>query len=292
MNTSNETGRDFDVSDYPALPQLKGVFVTGTDTGVGKTLVAGAVLRYLRGRGIRVEPFKPAATGCRRFRGELVSADAQFLAACADSRRMLHEIAPVRFRHALAPNVAARLEKSTVKLEEIFHQYRRLEGIADAVVVEGVGGLLCPITDDFLVAHFAKMVNLPVVIVARPGLGTINHTLLTLFAVRKAGLKVAGVVINRYEVDTASKGALAGQPFDCAPFGSEPQGRRQGKQGAFTSDAYLAIQTNPEEIASLGNVSVLALLPDERENSVEDATIGQDTEYVIAQVDWEGIISN
>ncbi|MDY6914211.1 MAG: dethiobiotin synthase, partial [Planctomycetota bacterium] len=207
MNTSRQDGPfDFDVSRYPPLPRLRGLFVTGTDTEVGKTLIAGAIARRFRKAGRRVDVFKPVASGCRRERGELISTDAEFLAACAESTRTLAEITPLRFAAALAPNVAARREGRDVDLEAIFDAYDRLD--REAVIVEGVGGLLCPISDDFWVVHLAMMMALPVVIVVRAGLGTINHTLLTLHAARSAGLNVAGVVVNRYLIEPAVREAI------------------------------------------------------------------------------------
>jgi dethiobiotin synthetase len=272
---SNSRPFDFDVSAWPPLPKLAGLFVTGTDTEVGKTLVAGAIARCLRRRGRRVEVFKPVATGCRRGPNApgLISADAEFLAGCADSRRPLAEITPVRYATAVAPNVAAAREHRPVDLEAVFDAYRRLEGAAEATVVEGVGGLMCPITDDFWVVHLAAMMRLPLVIVARAGLGTINHTLLTLHAARSAGLEVAGVVVNRYRVEPQAAQQLAdpSQPYT-------------------HGDADLAIYTNPQQIAQRSGVDVLAIVPDEPANSVERATIGPDTQFAIDQVDWERLI--
>ncbi|MBI5722836.1 MAG: dethiobiotin synthase [Planctomycetes bacterium] len=270
---------DFDISGYPPLPALKGLFITGTDTEVGKTLVAGAVARSLRRGGLKVEVFKPAATGCKKQRGELVSQDAEFLAACADSRRMLSEIVPARYRAALAPNVAAARESRPIDLELIFREYSRLAGpvaagdpssTPDVVVVEGVGGLLCPISDDFWVIHFARMARLPVVIVARPGLGTINHTLLTIHAARSAGLEVAGVVINRYQVEPA-----AARSADPTPY--------------IRGDADMSAFTNPAQIAERGRVKVLAIVPDDAKSSIEKGRIGPDAQYAIDQVDWPAI---
>jgi len=258
MNTSNAAPFDFDVSGRPSLARLRGLFVTGTDTGVGKTLIAGAIARHLRKAGRRVEVFKPAASGCRTDRGRLVSPDAEFLAACADSSRTLAEITPVTFALPVAPNVAAGREGRPVDLEAIFAAYHSLADCSpDAVIVEGIGGLLCPIGDDFWVIHLAKMMDLPVVIVARAGLGTINHTLLTLHAARCAGLRVAGVVINRYQVDP---------------------------------EAGLAVLTNPTQIAQRGGAAVLALVPEDPRSCVESATIGKDVEFAIGQVDWEKIM--
>ena len=279
MNTSHSaTGPpgpegpfDFDVSAYPALPRLAGLFVTGTDTEVGKTLIAGSIARHLRKAGRRVEVLKPVATGCRRDRGRLVSADAEFLAACADSRRTLAEIAPVRYAAGLAPNVAAEREGRPVDLDAVFAAYRGLAGEADAVIVEGIGGLLCPITDDFWVVHLARMMALPVVIVARAGLGTINHTLLTVHAARDAGLDVAGVAVNRYRL--------------------EPAARRTLESGGDThGDADMAIFTNPAQIAQRGRVRILALIPDDPRSSVEDARIGADVQFAVDQVDWGALI--
>jgi dethiobiotin synthetase len=264
---------DFDVSRWPGLPKLRGLFVTGTDTEVGKTLIAGAIVRCLRRRGRRVEVFKPVATGCRRGREGLISADAEFLAACADSRRTLAEIAPVRYAAALVPNVAAARAHRPVDLEAIFEGYARLAGAAEAVVVEGIGGLLCPIAEDFWVVHLARLMDLPVVIVARAGLGTINHTLLTLHAARSAGLTVAGVIVNRYYLEPAAAKQLAdpAQPYT-------------------RGDADLAVYTNPLQIAERGKTRVLAIVPEEAANHVERATIGENTQFAIDQVDWQHLI--
>lgn len=243
------------------------MFVVGTDTDVGKTLIAGAIARALRKSCQSVEVFKPAATGCRKTPAGLVSEDAEFLAWAAESNQHLADITPVRYAPAIAPNVAAERTKTPVDLDAIFAAYTRLAGQADAVVVEGVGGLLCPISDDFWVIHFAKMTHLPVVIVARAGLGTINHTLLTLHAARSAGLNVAGVIVNRYEIET--------------PLSDE--------QAAVKGDAVLAMHTNPQQIAERGNVKVLALVPNEAENSVPNARIGPDTQFAVETVDWKKI---
>ena len=264
---------DFDVSTRPKLPRLRGLFVTGTDTGVGKTLIAGAIAHSLRKSGQRVEVFKPAASGCRRAREGLISADAEFLAACAESRRTLTEITPVRYAAPLAPNVAAERTKRPVDLDAIFDAYGRLAELHGCVIVEGVGGLLCPISDEFWVIHLARMMSLPLVIVAKAGLGTINHTLLTLYAARAAGLEVAGVVINRYRVDP---GAVK------APGDSPATGAHR--------DEDIAAYTNPAQIAERGAVEVLAVVPEDSESSVEKATLGADVSFAMGRVDWTRIM--
>ncbi len=262
---SDDRQFDFDISAWPALPALPGVFVIGTDTDVGKTLIAGAIGRALlrsgSGAGRRVEVFKPVASGCRKTPGGLISEDAEFLAYAVDTHRSLAEITPVRYAEPLSPNVAAQRSGRPIDLDAIFCEYSAIAaGGCDAVVVEGVGGLLCPITDDFWVIHLAKMLALPVVIVAHAGLGTINHTQLTVYAARSAGLSVAGVIINRYQTE----------PKD--------------------SDAVIAMQTNPDQIANLGDVPILALVPDEPENSVANAKISEGTQFAIDQVNWQRVL--
>ncbi len=258
------TGFDFDISAQPTLPAMNGLFVTGTDTDVGKTLIAGAIAQTLRLDGHSVEVFKPAASGCRTSRGDLVSDDAQFLAACSDSAQSLSDITPLRFATPAAPNAAAMREGRTIELDHIFDTFARLEGNCDFVIVEGVGGLTCPISDDFWVIHLAVMMKLPVVIVARADLGTINHTLLTIHAARSAGLHVAGVVINRY-------------PPDILPGASSP---------ATCSQDEFAIITNPAQIAQRGGVEILAIIPEEDANSVEEVSIAPCTQQIIAGVPW------
>ena len=271
-NTSRPGPFDFDVSGWPVLPRLRGVFVTATDTEVGKTLIAGAIARQLRSAGRSVEVFKPVATGCRSDRHGLVSADAEFLAACADSRRKLAEICPLCYAAAVAPNLAAQREGRPVDLEAIFRQYEALAGAADAVVVEGIGGLLCPIRDDFWVIHLARMMGLAVVIVTRAELGAINHTLLTLHAARCAGLHVAGVIVNRYRLEP---------PTAAATTGSTVYAR---------GDADLAMSTNPLQIAQLGATKVLAIVPDDPASSVEKLLLGPDVQFAVGQVDWAEIM--
>lgn len=263
----------FDISSLPSLPKLRGLLVVGTDTGAGKTLIAGAIARQLRKAGRRVEVFKPVATGCRRTREGLVSGEAEFLAACAESRRTLAEITPVRYAARLSPNAAAERARRPVDLAAICDAYAGLAGACECVIVEGPGGLCTPLTPDLWTIHLAMMMKLPLVIVARPGAGTINHTLVTLVAARAAGLEVAGVVINRYRIDPAAAQSL-----------------EKGDQPYTHSDEDLAVYTNPPQIAECGRVEVLAIVPEDGESSVAQATLGFDVEFAIQQVDWRRII--
>ena len=192
------------LSDYFAeLPRTAGLFITATDTGVGKTLITGAIARLLRKAGKKVGVLKPVASGCRHDREGLVSGDAEFLAVCAATDYPLSAITPVCYATPAAPLVCAEREGRSVDFEAIAAAYGFLCQTCDVVLVEGIGGVLVPLTETETILDVAAALDLPTVIVARPGLGTINHTLLTLAAVRAAGLPVAGVVINGYNAATA-----------------------------------------------------------------------------------------
>jgi dethiobiotin synthetase len=184
-----------------AIPRL---FITATDTEVGKTVVAGAIADWFKRRRFRVGVLKPAATGSKRVREGLVSEDAEFLAHCADAEAPLDIICPQRFAEPLAPAVAADRAGRKLDWESIDRAAREIAGQSDIMIVEGVGGVMVPMDKKFLVRDMIQWLGLPAVVVARAGLGTINHTLLTLNALREAKIPIAGVVINRYPADNAS----------------------------------------------------------------------------------------
>ena len=163
-----------------------GFFITGTDTGVGKTAVAAGLVRAFRARGMDVGVMKPVSTG--------KSNDARALREAAAVRDAMEEINPVSLRAPVSPNVAARLEAKTVDVDAVLEAYARLRSKHSCMIVEGVGGLLVPIREDFLVVDLAARTGLPLIVVARTALGTINHTLLTLEAAAARDLKVCGVV--------------------------------------------------------------------------------------------------
>jgi len=171
----------------------RGVFVTGTDTGVGKTVVACALVRGLRARGINAGAMKPIETGV----GPTGPADAIALRDAAGSGDPLADVCPQAFALPAAPVVAARAEGRVVDLAPIDAAYARLRARHPFLVVEGAGGLLVPVTEGGLaMADLAQRLGLPVLIVARGALGTINHTHLSLVTARSRGLAVAGVVIS------------------------------------------------------------------------------------------------
>lgn len=200
-----------------SLPNLNkpGLFITGTDTDVGKTVVSCGIAWALRQQrpGAKVGVCKPFATGCRRERGGLVAGDAEALAHFADCRLPLDIINPVRFRDPLAPAVAAEQAGVPTDWRAIAHALQRIDEASDAVVVEGVGGLMVPLDPadpSVTVLDLAEALGYPVVIVARAGLGTLNHTAMTVALLKSRRLRIAGIVMNGYDADEAA--AMADDP--------------------------------------------------------------------------------
>ena len=174
---------------------MRGLFVTGTDTGVGKTVLAGAICAALASRGERVAALKPAVTGLDEPPGDWPP-DHELLAAVASARQGPDEVAPYRYGPPLSPHYAAELAGERIEPAGLLTAARAAASDSDALVVEGVGGLMVPLTPGYLVRDLAVDLELPVVVAARTGLGTINHTLLTIAAARAGGLRVAGVAMT------------------------------------------------------------------------------------------------
>lgn len=174
---------------------MRGVFITGTDTEVGKTYVASAVARTLRQNDVQLGVYKPVASGCRLEEGQLVSHDAQMLWDAAGQPGELHDVCPQRFAAPLAPHVAAAAEEKSVDEAQLIHGLQVWKAY-DFVLVEGAGGLLSPLSPSLLNADVAKEFGLPLIVVAANRLGVINHTLLTLNAAQSRGLKVSGVILS------------------------------------------------------------------------------------------------
>jgi dethiobiotin synthetase len=172
---------------------MRGLFVTGTDTGVGKTVVASAIAATLADRGERVAVFKPVLTGLNPA-VELPDHDRLRLSARSGQRPQ--EVSPYRFQPPFSPHLAAELAGVRVKPRILLACAQRAVEAGETLIAEGVGGLMVPLTDGFLVRDLAVELHLPIVLVARPGLGTINHTLMTIECARTAGLEVAAVVLN------------------------------------------------------------------------------------------------
>jgi len=239
------------------LPKKNGLFITGTDTGVGKTLITGAIAALLRGQGLKVGVLKPVASGCRREREGFVSADAEFLSVCAHAEYPLSVITPVCYETPAAPLTCAEIEGRAVDYEAIKAAYAYLCGTCDIVLVEGIGGAMVPIDEQHTVLDLAVEFNLPVVIVARPNLGTINHSLLTIEAVRHAGLPVAGIVISGYNAQTAD----------------------------------IPEETAPCVISNFSQTNLLAIVPLDEESSVEEGRLGAAVTESLSIIDWQQLAS-
>jgi dethiobiotin synthetase len=175
----------------------KGIFITGTDTGVGKSIASAAIAMLLRRRGHAVRIMKPVTSGCLERDGVLVSEDAELLGFAAGTP-LTPDCTPYLLKAPLAPSIAASLEGVRIDFQVIRDAYLRLAAEAEFVIVEGAGGLMVPLAGGLLMSDLASHLGLPIAVVARPGLGTINHTLLTTFCGRNLGLEVKGVIINRY----------------------------------------------------------------------------------------------
>lgn len=190
---------------------MKGFFVTGTDTGVGKTFVSCALAQAAVSRGARVLAFKPIETGCLDGPDGLVGEDQELLAKAAGNWQRGPLRGVYRYRLPAAPNVAANAEGGSISLDEILETFHRAEG-CDLAIVEGAGGWRVPITRTEDMSGLARRLGLPVIVVARAGLGTINHSLLTVEAIERDGLTVAALVLSaRPEDDLAFTASNAEQ---------------------------------------------------------------------------------
>jgi dethiobiotin synthetase len=174
--------------------RTRGLFVTGTDTGVGKTMVAAALTRFLAGRGVRAGVMKPVESGVDD--PERLGADGRLLCWAAGMENPTSLVSPYRFAEPLAPSLAAELQGTTIDPDLLAASARQLAEQSEFLIVEGAGGLLAPLAGHLLVADLACRLGFPLLIVCRAGLGTLNHTLLTLEAARRRKLPVAGLLVN------------------------------------------------------------------------------------------------
>jgi dethiobiotin synthetase len=258
---------------------IPGLFITGTDTAVGKTVIAAAIAALFKLRHKRVAVCKPIATGCAlspslgtpgegrgggqlrtqnlelRTPPHLVSEDAEFLAHHADASFPLDIICPQRYAEPLAPAIAAERAKQPIDFSSIQRSINIMSAASDVMIVEGVGGVLVPLDPHHTVLDMIKWLALPVIIVARPSLGTINHTLLTLQTLRTANIPIAGIIINRFSTDSTD----------------------------------VAEQTNPAAIEKYGRTKILALIPPVTGSLIP--SLPSDLLFPISQVDWPSILA-
>jgi dethiobiotin synthetase len=181
-----------------------GVFITGTDTGVGKTLVAAGILRWLRNEGVDAVPMKPVQTGAEKRASDLIAQDLEFCLNAARLRPDPEEVrlmSPFLYEPACSPHLAGRMAVRVggryPEIPEILRCADQLLQRHRAVVVEGAGGIMAPLNETNTTLELIQALGLPVVLVSRAGLGAINHALLSIRALRDSGLELAGIVLNR-----------------------------------------------------------------------------------------------
>ena len=227
------------------MNMTQGIFITGTGTEIGKTVIAGGLAASLKQAGMNVGVMKPISTGD--------TADAQFLKHAAQVDDELSLINPIYLRHPLAPSVAARIEGREIDVSCVETAFAALQQKYDFVIVEGVGGIAVPIRDEFLVVHLIKRLQLPILIVAQVGLGTLNHTLLTVAYARQFELQITGIVLNGLRAETAG----------------------------------LAEATNPAEIENLTGVPVIGTVPYQKRLDTAYPDVTFLAEFMNQHVAWQ-----
>ena len=206
---------------------MQGYFITGTDTNVGKTLVTACLSTLFKSRGEDVGVMKPIETGVDPECSSSVNSDAKFLIEVTGVQDALEDVCPYRLKAPASPYQAARIEGKELDPEKLLERFRALQSKHSMMLVEGIGGLLVPITQRYNVTDLALQMNLPLIIVSRIQIGTLNHTLLTINAARQHGLKVAGVILNPVyegELDTIEEeqGSLIEEFSDTPILGTCP----------------------------------------------------------------------
>ena len=211
---------------------MKGFFVTGTDTDVGKTIISSGLAAVLKEKKIDVGVFKPLLSGIAR---ENPASDTSLLKQLSQTSLSYEEITPFEFKEPLAPYVAGKLEGKNVGIEDVLSHWEKIREKHEFFIVEGAGGISVPLGERFLVSDLIKALQLPIVIVARPNLGTFNHIFLTVQYAKSLGLSIAGIVIN-----------------------------------GINDDPGLAEKTNPDLIEELCGVPILGITPKLKEVTKEN----------------------
>lgn len=240
------------------MQMANGIFITGTDTEIGKTVIAGGLAAAMRAAGIDVGVMKPIASGGVQRDGRLVSEDAIFLKDAALVDDDLSLINPICLRLPLAPSVAAEIEGVSIEREGVEAAFNQLRRRHEFMVVEGVGGIAVPIGGEALVANLAQRFQLPLLIVARPNLGTINHTVLTVAFAERFQLGMCGIVLN---------------------------GLRQEMAG-------LVEETNPKEIARLTQLPILGVVPFDGRLGQQPPQPAFLSRFIDAHINWRGLVKS
>ncbi|WP_202076495.1 dethiobiotin synthase [Caldalkalibacillus salinus] len=202
---------------------MKGLFVTGTDTDVGKTMITSGIAAVLKEKQVDIGVYKPLLSGISREHPE---SDTRLLKEGSHTPLSYEDITPFEFKEPLAPYVAGKLEGKTISLKDVLHHWNQIKEKHQYFLVEGAGGISVPLGPDFLVSDLITALELPTIIVTRANLGTINHTFLTVKYAQSVGIKIVGIIIN-------------------------------GKY----SDLDLAEQTNPDVIEAQCGVPILGITP-------------------------------
>jgi len=234
----------------------KGIFVVGTGTNVGKTVIAAGLALTLRARGMKVGVMKPVATGCVGNDHRLVSYDAVYLFEAAQNE-YAPLTSPFRFRNAVAPSVAATYERTKIDIDTIKKAYHELSEVYDYIIVEGIGGLMVPISRKYYVANLVRDLGLPILIVAQLGLGSINHTLLTVDSAIIRGLIIKGIIFNRAPLVNFSLSEL----------------------------------TNPKVIHDLTGLPILGSLPDLEDIDIENCKFGNLAQHFKDRININALIT-
>ena len=238
------TGRTF--------PKAKGLFITGTDTGVGKTLITGALAHLAISRGTAAGVFKPVATGCELVDGRLQSEDAGFLSHCVKGGQTEQEITPVCYRPPVSPMTAAEQTGTPIDWPLIVTAYRKTVESHDLVFVEGIGGVMVPFSENDFVLDLMVALALPVLVIARASLGTINQSLLTVKACQSKGLSVCGILLNVSD----------------------------------DADSDESRKTNCQDVARLAGISDVAVITYCKGSCVKDKSLGEGVLSQLTQIQW------
>ncbi|WP_058486603.1 dethiobiotin synthase [Defluviitalea phaphyphila] len=181
----------------------KGVFIVGTDTDVGKTIITAGLIYVLRSNGYNTSYFKGALSGALEKENMLIPQDTKIVSEVSNLKEDYNNITPYVYKTAVSPHLAAKIENKPIKLNVIKEKYSYLKEKYDYIVAEGSGGIICPLIDDkrglYTLENLIKDLKMSVIIVARAGLGTINHTVLTVEYIKKIGINIKGIIINNYK---------------------------------------------------------------------------------------------
>ena len=178
---------------------MNGYFITGTDTDVGKTVVTACLATLFKSQGMDVGVMKPIETGVDPECSSTANSDAKFLMEITGNTDQEEEVCPCRLKIPASPHQAAQMAGKKIQTSTLLKKFKILQSRHDMMLVEGVGGLLVPITPSYDISDLAHEIDLPLIIVSRLRIGTLNHTLLTINAARQKGLKIKGVILNNQE---------------------------------------------------------------------------------------------